>query len=563
MKINPVQSLKHSIWLIFLLGMTLTLFMSNYFHRSRVQELNRHFDAESEEILRIVQRRLERYEHALIQARAFLMQAEPITNQIFQEYLENTELMKRYPGMQALAYVKKFSSKSNSDTGVWPQNPKGELTSIVYIAPMDWRNKRALGYNMMTEPIRRLAMEKARDSGKAAISGKLVLMQENNIDTQPDFIIFVPIYGKTIPSTLSQRRLNLTGYVTSPFRIGDLLNAILPESAKSKIDFEIYQGKEVSPSTLLYETTANRPYNDRLHQQALRKEISIGDNIFQVNFYFTQEFVPKSGYYSPLLAGTLGLLVTLLLMWVFYLTHRQVEINRQALSERDEFLSIASHELKTPITSLQLQLQMIRRGVKPELGHAPSPEKLALALDNSVSQVDRINRLIADLLEISKLQRGKLTYYFEVTNLAQLIHSTFDLHREQLLLAGNGVEFNLDESLNLECDKFRMEQVITNLITNAIKYGKGSIITVTLSRQEVNCILSIKDQGQGIPQEFQEKIFERFERASASRNISGLGLGLYISQQIIRTHQGRIRVESQEGNGSEFIIILPLKQTKS
>lgn len=231
-----------------------------------------------------------------------------------------------------------------------------------------------------------------------------------------------------------------------------------------------------------------------------------------------------------------------------------------AIRMRDEFLSIASHELKTPLTSLKMQLQVARRGVNLDTGKVPTPEKLASTLDRSIRQIDRLTKLVDDLLDITRLDSGKMEYHFQSTDLTALIREVLDRFPEY---AGESkLQFNLDigPQTMVSCDHFRIEQVITNLISNAIKYGEGRPIGISLSSAQNVVRLKISDQGIGIPEDMREKVFQRFERAVSNTNISGLGLGLYITRQIVEAHQGSIQLVSSVGEGSTFIVELPRKR---
>ncbi len=233
---------------------------------------------------------------------------------------------------------------------------------------------------------------------------------------------------------------------------------------------------------------------------------------------------------------------------------------KRAVFARDEFLSIASHELKTPVTSLKLQLQLTRRNVKPELNLAPTPEKLAKVLDVSTRQVERLTALIEDLLDISRIESGKMSYQFELVDLSALVGEVLERFTDQLNTKTGPFDVTLSAPVTVECDRFRIEQVVTNLITNALKYGMGKTIRVSVSI-DVGCArISVQDSGMGIAPENQEKIFDRFERAIGSGNISGLGLGLYITKQIVDAHRGKMKVVSELGAGATFTVELPQSQ---
>lgn len=230
---------------------------------------------------------------------------------------------------------------------------------------------------------------------------------------------------------------------------------------------------------------------------------------------------------------------------------------QSAIRARDEFVSIASHELKTPITSLKMQLQMMLRGINIEKNLSPSPEKLLKALTSSTKQIDRLTVLIEDLLDVTRIETGKLTYKFEKVDLSLMVKEIMDRYSEEAKYAKTEFKQNLEDNVISFCDRYRIEQVFINLLSNAIKYGSNTPIEVTVTSGPGKAYIIVKDQGMGIAKEMQGKIFERFERAISSTNISGLGLGLYITKQIIDAHQGSIEVDSDLNKGSTFKVCLP------
>ncbi len=229
---------------------------------------------------------------------------------------------------------------------------------------------------------------------------------------------------------------------------------------------------------------------------------------------------------------------------------------REAVRARDEFLSIASHELKTPLTTLQLQIQGLARRVRGSQGE-PALEALGSRILTSERQVERLTALINSLLDISRITAGRLDLDLEPVDLAAVARDAAARFREDLARAGCALKIQTDGSCVGEWDRVRLEQVVTNLLSNAAKYGSSRPIEITVSGDETTAVLSIRDHGIGIPPEHQARIFERFERAVSDRHYGGLGLGLWIVRQIVEALGGSIRVESEAGEGSTFTVMLP------
>ena len=248
------------------------------------------------------------------------------------------------------------------------------------------------------------------------------------------------------------------------------------------------------------------------------------------------------------------------------LTHRDVtekKNSEQALHEairaRDEFLSIASHELKTPLTSVRLQTQMQLRKLNKDPERVRDLANLNKYFTSTDVQMERISRLIEDMLDISRIANGRLDLQIEACDLSKLVHRILHQMEDHFASAGSSFQTHIQEGIVGDWDPFRLEQVVINLITNAIKYGNGKPVHVNLTRSTDDAILEIRDEGMGIAQENLERIFERFERAVSSKNISGLGLGLYISRQIAISHGGSISADSELGKGSTFTVTLPFR----
>jgi signal transduction histidine kinase len=241
--------------------------------------------------------------------------------------------------------------------------------------------------------------------------------------------------------------------------------------------------------------------------------------------------------------------------------HRTERLNsdlRESLEARDDFLSIASHELKTPLTSLKLQSQLLRRQIAGD-SRVPPQDQLEMFCSQTEKQVDRLVRLIDDMLDISRVRTGKLTIRRERLDLSRLVRDVIRRMEPQFTAAKLPFP-HVEECTETigEWDPLRIEQVIMNLLTNAIRYGERKPITVRVQSLTGRARLEVQDEGIGIAPESRELVFQIFKRASPLNAESGLGLGLYLSKQIVVAHGGQIWVESEPKNGSCFIVELPL-----
>lgn len=238
------------------------------------------------------------------------------------------------------------------------------------------------------------------------------------------------------------------------------------------------------------------------------------------------------------------------------LKQTEAELKR-AVQARDEFLSIASHELKTPLTPMKIQLELLTRMARrhPDEG-IPSDEVIAGAVQID-SQLHRLSVLVDSLFDVTEISKGKLSLRPEELDFSELSLAVAERQKPALNAAGCELTVSVAPNLTILADRARMEQLVSSLLDNAAKHAFGRPVEVHLHRRQNRIHLEVADQGTGISPEHQSRIFQRFERAANSKHVSGLGLGLYVASRIVEAHKGSISVESHPGKGSRFIVELP------
>ena len=233
---------------------------------------------------------------------------------------------------------------------------------------------------------------------------------------------------------------------------------------------------------------------------------------------------------------------------------KESQQQKKVMDKKDEFISIASHELKTPVTSIKGYVQLLRHNFEQE-GHTEAADMLG-KVD---TQINKLTSLIGDLLDVKKMENGQLQYNQDSFDFNELVMETIE--ETQRVIGSHIIKYTLEESATITGDRNKIGQVITNLIDNAAKYSPGdSDIIIKTSLDKKNIRLSVRDFGIGIPIEQQEKVFDRFFRVNRENDITyaGLGLGLYISAEIIKRHMGTLSVESAPGKGALFYFDLPV-----
>lgn len=232
---------------------------------------------------------------------------------------------------------------------------------------------------------------------------------------------------------------------------------------------------------------------------------------------------------------------------------------QSALQMREEFISVAAHELRTPLTALQLKIEGVRQGLvkaraQSDLGHLA---KAVHRLEGALRQVERLSELVERLLDVSRIVQGKLAMTFEESDLSSLVAHVLEDFREPAYQTGSELRFHQPGEIVGVWDKARLEQVVVNLVSNAIKYGAGKPIDIKVEATDGRVRLIVTDQGIGIGDADLERIFGRFERAASARHYSGMGLGLYVTRNIVEAHGGTVRAASRSGEGSTFVVDLP------
>ncbi len=234
----------------------------------------------------------------------------------------------------------------------------------------------------------------------------------------------------------------------------------------------------------------------------------------------------------------------------------------RAIQVREDFISVASHELRTPLTAIKIRADLLSRLARMGAEGMPRIQGIAEGLP---PEVQRFEGLVDALLDVSRLRAGRLNIDRRRSDFAEIVRKAIAALENEAVSQGVRLDFNASTPIYGYWDEIRMEQVVVNLLSNALKFGQGKPVLVRLeaetTRPKPMLTLLVKDQGIGISKDDQVRIFQRFERAVSERHFGGLGLGLYIAQEIVTAHGGTIFVESEPGQGAAFTVSLPIESS--
>ena len=585
-------------------AIVLTLLGTYYVLRTSRARDELRFAAAAEETRHLIEIRLHTYIELLRAAVALFGASEHVSRGEFRAFVAKLRPQERYPGIQGMGYAIHVPKEEVNDPGrhldrlaiedirVWPPGIRDEYTAILYLEPEDERNRRAMGYDMFTEPVRREAMERARDTGEPAASGKVTLVQEiGSPDVQLGFLIYAAVYRNCMPvDTVDQRRAALAGYVYSPFRARDLLAGIMADRVDEALDFRVYDGPRAVPAALLQEFVTERGTTPHELLRAT-SSVDVAGRPWTIEFSGQQHFDNSSPAWTAPLMLVGGLLISFGLFAIILaqsrarqaaerhaVEHRASEealresetrlrrlvvLEREARAEaqaadraKDEFLATLSHELRTPLNAILGWVTMLRGGKVREDRHARALEVIER---NARTQA----RLIEDLLDVSRIITGKVRLELHALQIGPIAQTVVDALRPGADAKGIELHTELDPTVgHVMGDAARLQQILWNLLSNAIKFTPpGGRIFLTLTERAAEVELTVRDTGVGIASDFLPHVFERFRQADSSttRTHSGVGLGLAIVRHLVELHGGRISADSDgPDRGSTFVVRLPL-----
>lgn len=559
--------------------------VSVYYTRSYIQKtVIQDFEFACSHLQTKMDARLRAHAQLLGSGSALFAVSDTVTREIWQKFYENKRVSKYFPGMQGFGYahiipkdqlethIRTIRDNGFPDYNVFPADDSDIYTSIIYLEPFSDRNLLAFGYDMFSEPVRRQAMEEARDSSHAVLSGKVILMQEQEEDLiQAGALMYIPVYRKGMPvNTVNERRAAISGWVYSPYRVNDLTEGILGNwdlPGKSRIRLRIFDTNDQSEESLLYDSQGNDPW-----PETYNPNLSVTDLVNLNGKEWTMIFTKRSSEMS-LLNGDLlivlisGLSISLLL---FLLSSALINTNRHARqinllnselekhnADKDRFISILGHDLRNPFNSILGFLEILIKDIK-----ILEKDKIEVYVHYINAVTKNTYHLLEDLLQWTKAQSGQLPFEPKMSNLNELCQhvNKYLIHTaEKKNITINNL---IDYKVEIFADRDMLKSILRNLVSNAIKFtGDGGIIKVNAEKSDRRVVVCVSDNGIGIEPEKRIQLFgiSHIISTRGTENEAGTGLGLMLCKEFVSVHGGKIWVDSEPGKGSAFYFSLPLR----
>lgn len=587
-------------YFVLILSIILTIGASFVYYQSAKTKDIARFSSNVNRIRTSMENRLALYVALLKSGRGFIESTQDLNREKYSNFIQSLEIEKNYAGVQGIGYTKtvkdteindfiaKMKAEGLDSYQIFPETNNPVRQPIVYLQPINDRNMRAIGFDMASEENRREAMQKARDTGMASATSRVVLVQENNEDKQYGFLIYLPIYDTDQSNLISveDRQKHLTGFIYSPFRANNFIKDVQTNAGINDVVITIYDNA-VGDEYFMTQSDAGTERNFTEHfggTFSAVNELEVAGRKWFVRYDSLPSFASQSSINWTPLIFLIGLIFSLLLFgmtfWEFS-TRSKLEETAENLAEseqqiqgllekeqsarriaeaanstKDEFISVVSHELRTPLNAIAGWTRILK---SDDL----STSTKELALQKIEKNLRLQTTLVEDLLNYSQLVSNRETLEKDVVDCSEIFENVYAEFEQ--IAHKKGIDISKENTLSgqkILGDADKIKIVIVNLLSNALKFTPAQGKIVAHIEENADFVeIRIKDSGRGINSEFLPHIFDRFSQfdTSTTRKFGGLGLGLAVSKHIVKLHNGEIEANSEgEGKGSTFSVKIPV-----
>jgi signal transduction histidine kinase len=547
-------------------------------HSASVSRANDKADAINERINtteRSVQDTLNSYEEILQGGVGLYRGSDSVTVDDWTNFLQAFDIKKNFPSAQTIGFMKvvnatdaaTFTASMRTQPGlesytIHPLDPNATVYApLMYAVAVATKSPIGYGYNGYSDPARKQAMYEARDTGTTALTGLLTFHPTPQTQYK-GFGVFVPYYGhQNPPTTVADRQAAISGYVYASFRADLFFGRTTGDTTDRYAGYQVRIGGDTQP---LYDSASYATISKEKRATRLTRTLRLYGQDWNIDYAFRPKALlseaqlrrPTGIAFAGIFCAALIALVVLLLLKA---RSHELTVQKERAVElaKDELLSLASHQLRTPATGVKQYLGMILQGFAGEV----PPTQMQL-LDKAYASNDRQLHIINEILHLAKIESGRIVLARQTTDINSLMEDIITEQQPDIQASKHKVQVKLPKRpLILYVDSHTLRMAIENIISNAIKYTpKGGEVTIRVFKTHEHAFIRVKDSGIGIAQADTDKLFKQFSRLpnEMSLSVGGTGIGLYLAKHLVELHGGTITVKSAPGKGSTFTIILPL-----
>jgi signal transduction histidine kinase len=520
--------------------------------------------------------RMQKYEEVLRAGSGLFNASDAVTRSEWKQFTDVFELPVRYPGAQGIGFAQvvkqqdlqastdQIRQQGSPDFTLTPEGNRPVYAPIVFNESQTGDKHRAPGFDMYSDPARHAAMDNARDSGKASVTEPLVLVQDQQTNRQPGFVMCLPVYMRSsISANQAERRQNIVGFIYVTFRSQELLKYI-DTNQDTSYGFRIYAA-EADTSTPYYESQYYKDVNNdksvTSHSQRItvaNKKWTIVTKIKSNSATITEQNRPASVFWGGLVLSIVmaGFIYLLLLNRMRDLAFKEQQDIKIA---KDELLALASHQLRTPATGVKQYIGLLRDGYAGKL-----TKEQMLYVDKAYSSNERQLGTINEMLTVARADAGNFELRKSPFNLVSLVKDVIDEQIGAIKERGQVLEPILpSKDLIINADEKYIRMAIENLISNATKYtAELGTVSVKVAQKATNAVVSVSDTGVGVSEKDFPLLFLKFSRIpnELTGKVSGSGIGLYLAKTIVESSGGSITFTSKLGVGSTCTLTLPVQK---
>ncbi len=552
-----------------------------YGMRSSVRDI---FNKDSEQTIvtaeHAIGSRLQIYSNIMVGGVGLFNASDSVTRQEWAEFIGTYDIPNNYPGASGFgygpyikaqdldAYVQQVQATDVPNYSVIHTDGSDVYVPSLYVEPFNDARRSLLGFNMINEPARRTALIKARDTGKMAITGKVILAQSKDggaTNQEPGIILYVPVYKRGLPTdTAEQRQAAIQGYVYASLRVNELLKGIFGDEGNKNLALELYDSPNKNDDSLMYRSDNYNAIASQRGALTNERTLDLSDHQWTIAYAVSPRMLSASDRSAPWITLLRGVAISFVVAVLVYylLTNRTRKLMRaqrvEVQSAKDDLLSLASHQLRTPATVVKQYVGMLLQGYGGKLT-AQQKDMLNRAYVSNERQLQIINQI----LYVARLDAGQLKLQKERFDYVRLVRDIVREHEGTIRESHQKLIKKIPrKKIEIVADPQYLSMAIDNLLSNANKYTPpGGKITVVLEQVDNKLVLTIADTGVGISPKETEHIFEKFTRGQNELvgEVGGSGIGLYLVKRITELHKGTITAQSLHPNGSLFTLTLPMR----